>query len=250
MPAINSLSFIGSGTLLNVLAILVGAIAGVLLGARLKSASQRLITDVLGLVTALGAVSALSPLWSESFRSMFSDGLPLLVILLTMILGGLIGSALNLESRLDVFGEYLRGKFRASKESPFIEGFVSSSLLFVIGPLAILGSVSDGASRGIDQLILKSSLDLFAAMAFASTLGWGVAASIIPVAIYQGAWTVIGWFAGNVLEPYQIDAMSIVGGLLLIGIALRLLDIKKIAIANLLPALFLAPIIAFAANAI
>ena len=155
MPAINSLSFIGSGTLLNVLAILVGAIAGVILGARLKSASQRLITDVLGLVTALGAVSALSPLWSESFRSMFSDGLPLLVILLTMILGGLIGSALNLESRLDVFGEYLRGKFRASKESPFIEGFVSSSLLFVIGPLAILGSVSDGASRGIDQLILR-----------------------------------------------------------------------------------------------
>jgi uncharacterized membrane protein YqgA involved in biofilm formation len=250
LPNFESFSFVGSGTVLNVLAILIGAIAGVVLGARLKSTSQRLITDVLGLVTALGAVSALSPLWSESFRSKFADGLPLLVILLTMILGGLIGSALNLESRLDVFGEYLRGKFRASKESPFIEGFVSSSLLFVIGPLAILGSVSDGASRGIDQLILKSSLDLFAAMAFASTLGWGVAASIIPVAIYQGAWTVIGWFAGNVLEPYQIDAMSIVGGLLLIGIALRLLDIKKIAIANLLPALFLAPIIAFAAHAI
>jgi uncharacterized membrane protein YqgA involved in biofilm formation len=250
MLNVESFSFIGSGTLLNVLAILLGAIAGVVLGARLKSASQRLITDVLGLVTALGAVSALSPLWSESFRSKFADGLPLLVILLTMILGGLIGSALNLESRLDVFGEYLRGKFRASKESPFIEGFVSSSLLFVIGPLAILGSVSDGASRGIDQLILKSSLDLFAAMAFASTLGWGVAASIIPVAIYQGAWTVIGWFAGNVLDPYQIDAMSIVGGLLLIGIALRLLDIKKIAIANLLPALFLAPVIALAASAI
>jgi len=250
LPNFESFSFVGAGTVLNVLAILIGSIAGVVLGARLKSTSQRLITDVLGLVTALGAVSALSPLWSESFRSKFADGLPLLVILLTMILGGLIGSALNLESRLDVFGEYLRGKFRASKESPFIEGFVSSSLLFVIGPLAILGSVSDGASRGIDQLILKSSLDLFAAMAFASTLGWGVAASIIPVAIYQGAWTVIGWFAGNVLEPYQIDAMSIVGGLLLIGIALRLLDIKKIAIANLLPALFLAPIIAFAAHAI
>lgn len=250
LPNFESFTFVGSGTVLNVLAILIGAIVGVVLGTRLKSTSQRLITDVLGLVTALGAVSALSPLWSESFRSKFAEGLPLLVILLTMILGGLIGSALNLESRLDVFGEYLRGKFRASKESPFIEGFVSSSLLFVIGPLAILGSVSDGASRGIDQLILKSSLDLFAAMAFASTLGWGVAASIIPVTTYQGAWTVIGWFAGNVLEPYQIDAMSIVGGLLLIGIALRLLDIKKIAIANLLPALFLAPIIAFAAHAI
>jgi uncharacterized membrane protein YqgA involved in biofilm formation len=250
MPDMNSLSFIGAGTALNVIAILIGASVGIALGARLQASSQRLITDVLGLVTALGAVSALSPLWSQSFRDKFAEGLPLLVILLTMIIGGIIGGALDLETRLDHLGEFLRGKFRASKDSPFIEGFVSSSLLFVIGPLAILGSVSDGASRGIDQLVLKSSLDLFAAMAFASTLGWGVAASIIPVAIYQGAWTVIGWFAGNILEPYQIDAMSIVGGLLLIGIALRLLDMKKIAIANLLPALFLAPLVAYCAHLI
>lgn len=250
LPDPLGVSFAGAGTLLNVLAILLGAVIGVALGSRLRSESQRLITDVLGLVTALGAVSALAPLWSDAFRNQFSDGLPLLVILLTMVIGGLIGSALDLESRLEVFGEFLRSKFRASKESPFIEGFVSSSLLFVIGPLAILGSVSDGASRGIEQLILKSSLDLFAAIAFASTLGWGVAASIIPVALYQGGWTVIGWLAGNILEPYQIDAMSIVGGLLLIGIALRLLDIKKISVANLLPALFLAPLVAYLANLI
>jgi uncharacterized membrane protein YqgA involved in biofilm formation len=250
IPEIGGLSFVGSGTVLNVVAIMIGSVIGICLGARLKLASQRLITDVLGLVTALGSVSALSPLWNEAFRSKFSDGVPLLVILITMIVGGVIGSALNLEEKLDVLGEFLRTKFRASKESPFIEGFVSSSLLFVIGPLAILGSVSDGASRGIDQLILKSSLDLFAAMAFASTLGWGVAASIIPVAIYQGAWTVIGWFAGNILDPYQIDAMSIVGGLLLIGIALRLLEIKKIAIANLLPALFISPFFAYLAHLI
>lgn len=250
LPNLDNTSFLGSGTVLNISAILVGAAVGVALGSRLKLSSRRLITDVLGLVTALGAVSALAPLWSQTFRDKFSEGLPLLVILLTMIIGGLIGSVLDLETRLDRFGEFLRRRFRASQESPFIEGFVSSSLLFVIGPLAILGSVSDGASRGIDQLVLKSSLDFFAAMAFASTLGWGVAASIIPVAIYQGAWTVIGWFAGNVLDPYQIDAMSIVGGLLLIGIALRLLDIKKIAIANLLPALFLAPLIAYGATLI
>lgn len=250
MPNVDSLSFIGAGTVLNVVAILFGAGVGIALGARLQVSSQRLITDVLGLVTALGAVSALSPLWSPLFRENFAEGLPLLVILLTMIIGGIIGASLDLETRLDHLGDFLREKFRASKDSPFIEGFVSSSLLFVIGPLAILGSVSDGSSRGIDQLILKSSLDLFAAMAFASTLGWGVAASIIPVAIYQGAWTVIGWFAGNILEPYQIDAMSIIGGLLLIGIALRLLDIKKIAIANLLPALFLAPLIAYCAQLI
>jgi uncharacterized membrane protein YqgA involved in biofilm formation len=236
--------FIGLGTLINVFAIVIGSAIGIAVGHRLKSGSQKSITDILGLITILGAVGALAPLWSESFTETLPKGSPLLVILLTMLLGGFIGSALKLESKLDIFGESLRKKFRASQESPFVEGFVTASLLFLIGPLAILGSISDGMSQGIDQLLLKSSLDFFAAMAFASTLGWGVAASIIPLAIYQGSWTVIGWLAGNVLEQYQIDAMTICGGLMLVGIGLRLLDIKKIAVANLLPALFLAPIIA------
>ncbi len=236
--------FIGLGTLINVFAIVIGSAIGIAVGHRLKSESQKSITDILGLITILGAVGALAPLWSESFTETLPKGSPLLVILLTMLLGGFIGSALKLESKLDIFGESLRKKFRASQESPFVEGFVTASLLFLIGPLAILGSISDGMSQGIDQLLLKSSLDFFAAMAFASTLGWGVAASIIPLAIYQGSWTVIGWLAGNVLEQYQIDAMTICGGLMLVGIGLRLLDIKKIAVANLLPALFLAPIIA------
>ncbi len=236
--------FIGLGTLINVFAIVMGTAIGIAVGHRLKSGSQKSITDILGLITILGAVGALAPLWSESFTETLPKGSPLLVILLTMLLGGFIGSALKLESKLDSFGESLRKKFRASQESPFVEGFVTASLLFLIGPLAILGSISDGMSQGIDQLLLKSSLDFFAAMAFASTLGWGVAASIIPLAIYQGSWTVIGWLAGNVLEQYQIDAMTICGGLMLVGIGLRLLDIKKVAVANLLPALFLAPIIA------
>ena len=98
-------------------------------------------------------------------------------------------------------------------------------------------------SQGLDQLILKSALDFFAAMAFASTLGWGVAASAIPVAIYQLFWTFIGFFLGQVLTQTQIDAMTITGGLMLVGIALRLLDIKKISVANLLPALAIAPLI-------
>jgi uncharacterized membrane protein YqgA involved in biofilm formation len=242
--------FIGAGTVINLLAILGGSAIGILAGSRLKSHSQRSITDVLGLITALGAVSALAPLWSDEFIDQLPDGSPLLVILITMLLGGLIGTALKLENRLDSFGEKLRVRFRASQESPFVEGFVTASLLFLIGPLAILGSVSDGMSQGIDQLLLKSSLDFFAAMAFASSLGWGVAASIIPLAIYQGAWTLIGWLAGNVLLQYQIDAMTICGGLMLIGISLRLLDIKKIAVANLLPALFLAPVIATIVHAL
>ena len=242
--------FVGVGTLINVLAILVGSTIGIAAGNRFNKKSQSLVTDVLGLITALGAASALLPLWSPSFEAALPEGSTLLVILASMLLGGLIGSALSLENRLDSFGENLRKKFRASQESSFVEGFVSASLLFVIGPLAILGSVSDGASQGIDQLILKSSLDFFAAMAFASSLGWGVAASAIPVAIYQGAWTLIGLGLGSVLSQYQIDAMTICGGLMLVGIALRLLDIKKIPVANLLPALVIAPVLATILNQI
>ena len=165
--------FVGVGTLVNVVAILIGSSIGIAAGSRITKKSQSLITDVLGLITALGAASALSPLWSPIFESSLPKGSSLLVILAAMLLGGLIGSALSLENRLDAFGENLRRRFRAAEESPFVEGFVSASLLFVIGPLAILGSVSDGMSQGIDQLVLKSSLDFFAAMAFASTLGWG-----------------------------------------------------------------------------
>jgi uncharacterized membrane protein YqgA involved in biofilm formation len=236
--------FAGVGTLINVVAILIGSSIGILAGARITKKSQSLITDVLGLITALGAASALSPLWSPTFEAALPKSSALLVILASMLIGGLIGSALSLETRLDAFGENLRKRFRASQESPFVEGFVTASLLFVIGPLAILGSVSDGMSQGIDQLILKSSLDFFAAMAFASTLGWGVAASAIPVAIYQGFWTIIGLAAGSVLSQYQIDAMTICGGLMLLGISLRLLDIKRIPVANLLPALVVAPALA------
>ncbi len=236
--------FAGVGTLINVVAILIGSSIGILAGTRITKKSQSLITDVLGLITALGAASALAPLWSPTFQASLPKSSALLVILASMLIGGLIGSALSLENRLDSFGENLRKRFKASQESPFVEGFVSASLLFVIGPLAILGSVSDGMSQGIDQLILKSSLDFFAAMAFASTLGWGVAASAIPVAIYQGFWTIIGLAAGSVLSPYQIDAMTICGGLMLVGISLRLLDIKRIPVANLLPALVIAPTIA------
>ena len=236
--------FAGVGTLINVVAILIGSSIGILAGARITKKSQSLITDVLGLITALGAASALSPLWSPTFEAALPKSSALLVILASMLIGGLMGSALSLETRLDAFGENLRKRFKASQESPFVEGFVTASLLFVIGPLAILGSVSDGMSQGIDQLILKSSLDFFAAMAFASTLGWGVAASAIPVAIYQGFWTIIGLAAGSVLSQYQIDAMTICGGLMLVGISLRLLDIKRIPVANLLPALVTAPALA------
>ena len=206
--------------------------------------TRNLLTDVLGMVTLLGAGSALIPLWSDRYVSSLPEGWSLLVVLGSLLIGGLVGSYFKLEDRLDNLGENLRVRFKASSESPFVEGFVSASLLFAIGPLAILGSISDGMGNGIDQLILKSTLDFFAAMAFATSLGWGVAVSALPVGIYQGVWTVIGLGLGEILDGYQIDAMTIVGGIMLICIAFRLLNIKQVAVGNLLPALAIAPLFA------
>ncbi len=234
--------FVGFGTAVNIATIIGGAGLGVLIGARMLLRTRTLITEVLGLITILGAVSALAPMWGSRYIDALPKGWTLLAILGSLLIGGIIGSALNLESKLDSIGEALRKKFGAHEESTFVEGFVSASLLFAIGPLAILGSISDGMSTGVDQLLLKSSLDFFAAMAFAASLGWGVAAAAIPVGIYQGAWTLIGLGLGNILSGYQIDAMTITGGLMLVCIGLRLLKVKDIAVGNLLPALFIAPL--------
>jgi uncharacterized membrane protein YqgA involved in biofilm formation len=157
---------------------------------------------------------------------------------------------MKLEDKLDALGENLRIKFRASSDSTFVEGFVAASLLFAIGPLAILGSISDGMGTGIDQLVLKSTLDFFAAMAFATSLGWGVAVSALPVGIYQGTWTVVGFGLGTILAGYQIDAMTVVGGIMLICIALKLLNIKSVSVGNLLPALAIAPLFALVVHSI
>lgn len=246
----NHLMFPGAGTIINVITIISGASLGVLVGNRMPTRTRTLLTDVLGLVTLLGAASALIPLWSDRYNSALPQGWSLLVVLGSLLIGGLIGSALKLENKLDSLGENLRVRFKASSESHFVEGFVAASLLFAIGPLAILGSISDGMGTGIDQLILKSTLDFFAAMAFATSLGWGVAVSALPVGIYQGVWTVIGFGLGEVLDGYQIDAMTIVGGIMLICIALKLLNIKSVAVGNLLPALAIAPIFALIVHSI
>ena len=236
--------FPGVGTLINIFTIITGASLGVLVGNRMNSKTRTLLTDVLGMVTLLGAGSALIPLWSDRYIKALPEGWTLLVVLGSLLIGGLIGSAFKLEERLDQIGENLRVRFKASSDSPFVEGFVSASLLFAIGPLAILGSISDGMGNGIDQLILKSTLDFFAAMAFATSLGWGVAVSALPVGIYQGFWTIIGLGLGEILAGYQVDAMTVVGGIMLICISFRLLNIKQVAVGNLLPALAIAPIFA------
>lgn len=236
--------FPGFGTTLNIAAIIIGSVVGILIGKKLSEKFRRLITDVLGCVTAISAADALSSYWDVSLTQALPQGGAILVVVFSLLIGAAIGSWLKIEESLEVFGEKLKSKFDKKEESNFVEGFVSASLVFAIGPLAILGSISDGMGTGIDQLVLKSTLDGFTSIAFAASLGWGVALSSLPVGIYQFIWTGIGISLGAILADFQIAAMTAVGGVLLIGISLRLLRIKDVAVANLLPAIALAPLIA------
>jgi uncharacterized membrane protein YqgA involved in biofilm formation len=238
---------IGLGTLINVVAIVVGAAAGVLLGNRLSEKTSRVVTDGLGLVVlVLGGLNVMS-LLDEELVSAVGPGIPLLIVIGAILIGGIIGSALKIEQRLEQLGTSLQKRFagKGSKDSKekFITGFVNASLVFTIGPLAILGALSDGLGQGIEQLATKSILDAFASLAFAASLGWGVALSAIPVGIWQGLITVLAFSVGAVVSAPLISALTATGGVLLLGVGLRLLQLRQVAVGNMLPALIVAPVL-------
>lgn len=228
-------------------AIVVGSAVGVAVGSRLPERTRDLITSALGLVVlvvaALNVVAITDPEWQADVGS----SAPLLIVLGSVVIGGVIGSLLRVEQRMESIGGWLQRKLSRTSGSQarqrFIEGFVDASLLFVIGPLAILGALSDGLGQGIDQLALKSTLDGIASVAFAATLGWGVAASAISVGIVQGVFTLIGVGVGAVVASSLIASITATGGILLIGVGLRLLRVTNLAVGDLLPALIVAPLL-------
>jgi uncharacterized protein len=243
--------FPGLGTLVNIITVLLGTVIGVLVGHRLAQRTRDVVTDGLGLVTLLiAAVSAASitdPAWSAAV----GDSAPMLIVLGSLLLGGIIGSLLRIEDRLEGFGAWLQaqlharagGREESADRQRFIEGFVASSLVFCVGPLTILGALNDGLGNGPDQLFLKSALDGFAAIAFAASLGWGVAASAIAILVVQGSLTLLGFVLGDVLPDPHLAALTTTGGLMLVGVALRLLRLKQLPVGDLLPALLVAPLI-------
>jgi len=244
---------VGTGTVVNVATVLLGSAVGVLAGNRLPSRTRYLVTDALGLVTlliaALSAVAVTDPALAEEVGS----HAPLLIVLASLVVGGIIGSLLRLEQRVESLGGWLQTRLSGASDSAerarFIEGFVTSSLVFCTGPLTILGSLSDGLGHGADQLYLKATLDGFAAIAFAASFGWGVAASALTVLVVQGTITALGAVLGDVLSEAGLAAVTATGGLMLVGVALRLLRIREIAVADLLPGLVVAPLLVSAVAA-
>jgi uncharacterized membrane protein YqgA involved in biofilm formation len=239
--------FVGAGTVTNVAAVLVGSGVGMLVGHRLPARVRSTVTTALGLVTLLIAAQSAADVSAAELVDAVGTSAPTLIVLGSLVIGGIVGSFLRLEARLEDFGGWMQRRFSPSgageTRGRFIEGFVLSSLVFCVGPLTILGSINEGLGRGADQLLLKSVLDGFASLAFAASFGIGVMASALSVAVIQGALTGVGAVLGDVLPEAHLFALTATGGLVLIGVAVRLLDLKPIPVADLLPALVVAPLL-------
>ena len=239
------------GTLINIVAILLGALIGVLMGNRLPEKMSRTLTDAMGLVVLVIGALNLAALSDPDFVAAVTSAGTLLIVLGALLIGGITGSLLKIEQRLEGFGGWLQSKTsKRGDRATFIEGFVNSSLLFTIGPMAVLGALQDGLGEGFDILALKSTLDGFTAIAFAAALGWGVAFSAIPVGIWQGLLTVAAMFAGALMPAAVVASITATGGILLLGTGLRLLQIRMVSVADLLPALLAAPLLTLLVDAL
>ncbi len=226
-----------TGTFINVAAIIVGGLLGIFFGRRLSENIKNTVIAGMGLfTTAIG------------FQMFLKTEKPL-VVLGALIVGALLGEWWKIEDKMQVLGIWLEKRVKGSSEgksSRFVHGFLSASMLFCIGPMAILGSISDGLRGDFLTLSIKSVLDGFISIAFASTLGIGVAFSSLPVLAYQGSISLLAGKLDAIISVVMMNELTATGGILLMGVGISsLLEIKKIWVGNFLPALVIAPLIVY-----
>lgn len=221
-----------NGTLLNALTVLIGGVIGSLVGNRLPQRIHEALFGVLGLFTVLiglmGALTTRNPL----------------ILLGSLLIGTIVGELINIEAGLERAGDWLQKRL-ARSGSTVSEAFVTASLVFCVGPLSVLGPLDNGLSGDTTKLVIKATLDGFAALAFGATLGWGVLLAIITVLVYQGGLS-LGAHAIAPLLTGNADAiteLSAAGGLILVAVGLKLLKIRDLRVANYLPALVFAPLL-------
>jgi uncharacterized membrane protein YqgA involved in biofilm formation len=219
------------GTIINVIAIILGSSIGIFFSKLIPEKIKNIIFQALGLSTIL-----------IGLQMAFKTG-NLLILIFSLLIGGIIGESVDLEKRLNLLGEALKKKLK-SKNKTFVEGFVTASLVFCIGAMAIVGSIQDGINNDQTVLYTKSLLDGFASIAFSSALGIGVVFSVIPILLYQGGITLLAVYLKDFLTQAVITEMTAVGGMLIFGIGLNILKIKNIKVGNLLPSVLVAVILA------
>jgi len=235
----------GLGTIVNVATILIGGAAGLVLRKILSKRITDTVMQGVGLaVVLIGISGALSAAYTIVDESVSADHI--LITIISLAVGGLIGELIRIEGRLESLGKFCEIKFASTGESStFAQGFVTATLVFCIGSMAILGAFEDGANGNSDILFAKSALDGITAMIFASTMGAGVLFSAVAVGIYQGTITLFSFFTAPYFNETVISQMSLIGSVLIMAIGLNLLRATKIKVGNLLPSIFI-PIMYYA----
>lgn len=219
------------GTLVNTGAVIIGSLLGLAIGSKFTQKINNIVMHGLGLATILIGIK------------MAIQTQSVLLVIGSLVLGGITGELLRIEDGIEWLGNFIKSKIK-SDSANFTLGFVTASLVFCVGPMTVIGSIQDGISGNANVLYAKSILDGFASLVFASTLGLGVLFSALTVLIIQGGLTLLGNSLTFLLQPVALNELIATGGLIIVGIGLYLLDIKKIRVANLLPALVFAVVLA------
>jgi len=225
-----------TGTVINVITVVIGSILGLLFGAKLPERLRETVLSAIGLFTMVLGIQ------------MFLETNNALIVLAALLLGAMLGEWLRIEDNMEKLGSFLRMRFAPSlinqDLSRFVEGFLAASILFCVGPMTILGSIQDGLTGNYSLLATKAVMDGFSALAFASTMGVGVAFSALVILIFQGGLSLLAFQIQSVVTAAMISEMSAAGGVILVGIAIsNILNIRKVRSGNFLPALILAPLI-------
>lgn len=237
---------IGLGTIVNAGAIIAGGVAGTLLKSGIPEKYKKIVMQGIGLSVLFIGVSGTIKEMTTIVDGNKLDRQFIMEMIFSLVIGGLIGEFFKIETRLENIGVWFQSKI-PSKGGSFSDGFVTASLVYCVGAMAIMGALEDGLMGNTTTLFAKSILDGVSAVIFAATLGIGVAFSAIPVFIYQGSITLLAGVVKPLLTPVVISQMSLVGGILIFAIGINLLEIKKINVGNLLPAVFI-PVIYYLLN--
>jgi len=232
------------GTIINTVAIIIGGLFGMLFGNFLKERHQESLTMACGIsVLFIGISGALEGMLSIEGSNIVSANSMLIVICLAI--GALIGEILNIEDKFERFGEWLKQKSGNAKDKRFVEGFVTASLTVCIGAMAIVGSIEDGLTGDYSILAIKAILDFIIIMVMTTSMGKGAAFSAIPVCLFQGSITLLASFVEPLMTPLALSYLSLVGNVLIFCVGVNLVWGKKVRVANLLPGVVIAVIMAF-----
>jgi len=255
-----------NGTIVNVITVAVGAVVGVLAAGRLPERYRTIVLACLGLITITLGVDAGVIVFGQTVAKFAprvdapqTYGARLALVMIgSLLVGALIGTALRIHARIEGAGRWIHEHLSspgnhaegggtdaatAGRGRAFAEGFLSASVIFCVGPLTLLGCLRNGAQGDPSYLYIKAMLDGFCAVALASSLGWGVLASVVTVLVFQGGLALLAGFGADRLPEVSLAMMNVVGGVILLATALMILEIKRIPVADLLPGIFLPPVV-------